>query len=184
MLQLPRFIGSHIWIVPDGVAYTSPAPGTISQAGTWPDASEPNWANWAMGDVESCEIDPKLGPREEILSPSPGAVQATDVIVPYAVPQFKFTLLQIGPLAVQLALNTQALYAAVTTQFNPNGGGGPGVRGIIKAQKYDHNNNLILNWQSWAFIELSGSLKMAPKNMTKPEFIATLLYSVNNTGSI
>lgn len=181
----PIFIGAHFWFVPDGTAYTSPGPGgNVSQGGTWPDANEPNWANWALGACESFDIDPKYGTKEEILVPSPGAVQAQDVIIPYAIPEVKFVLLQTDVLAVQLALNTQKLWATATTQFNPNGGGGPGAKGILKAQKYDHNNNLILNWSSWAFVQLSGSLKGAPKTMTRPEYVATLLYSANNTGAV
>jgi hypothetical protein len=179
------FIGAHFWLAPVGAAYTSPAPGgNISQGGTWPDVNEPNWANWALGACESFEIDPKLATGEVILAPMPGAAVAFDKVIPYAEPEVTFTLLITDVLAVQLALNTQKLFGTATTQFNPNGGGGPGQRGILKAQKYDQNNNLILNWQSWAFVELKTALKGAPKTMTKPEYVAKLLYSANNTGGV
>jgi len=179
------FIGAHFWLAPDGAAFTSPSASTVSQDGeVWPDESEANWDTWALGIVESFSLDPKHGNKEVILSPSPGAVQARDVIIPYAIPELDFVLLQTGALAFQLALNTQELFANATTQFNPNAGGGPGIRGILHAQKYDHENNLVIDWRSWAFVELKGALKGAPKQMTKPEFVATLLYSDNNTGLI
>jgi hypothetical protein len=180
----PLFIGAHFWLVPDGTAITSPSASNVSQNGVWPDADEPLWANYKLGACESFDLDPKYGTKEEILVPSPGAVQAVDVQIPYAIPEVKFICLFTDVLAPQLALNTQKLFTTGVTQFNPNGGGGPGVRGILKAQAYDQSNNLILNWQSWAFVQLSGSWKGAPKTMTKPEFVATLLYSDNNTGSI
>jgi hypothetical protein len=178
------FIGAHFWIAPLGAAFTSPSGGNITQNGTWPDVGEANWATWALGICESFDIDPKAATSEMILAPSPGAVQVIDEISPYATPEISFTLLQVDSLAFQLALNTQQLWATATTQFNPNGGGGPGLRGIIKAQKYDQQNNLILNYQSWAYIKLKSALKGAPKTMTKPEYTATLLYSPNNTGAI
>lgn len=183
-LSKALYIGAHVWIAPDGAAFTSPSAGTISQNGAWPDVSEPNWANWAMGICESFDVDPKMAATEQILAPSPGAVQAIDEISPYAIPEASFTLLITDVLAVQLALNTQQLWGTATTQFNPNGGGAPGLKGIIKFQKYDHKNNLVLNWESWAFIKLKSPLKGAPKTMTKPEYTATLLYSANNTGAI
>ena len=178
------FIGAHFWFVPEGTEITSPSSETVEQNGVWPDADEPNWANWKLGVVGNFEIDPKYGPREEILAPTPGAVQANDVVIPYGIPECKFMLREVNSLAVQLALNTQQLWANGAEAFNPNGGGGPGVRGILKAQKYDHKNVLVLSWMSWVFLQLSGSLKGDPKAITQPEFIATLLYSDNNTGTI
>ena len=105
--------------------------------------------------------------------------------MPRDIPEMKFTCLQVGDLAYQLALNTQALFPddATLQQFNPNGGGGPGVRGIMKVQQYDQNNNLIMNFQTWVFLQLSGGLKGGPKTMTKAEFMGTMLYSANNTGA-
>ncbi len=180
------FIGCHLWLAPLGDAFTSPAPGVIAQLGAanWPDSDETKWADWALGIVASFDVDPKYGPREEILAPSPGAVQAMDVLIPYAIPEIKFSLLQVSSLAPQLALNTERLFATANTVATPNGGAAPGIRGILKAQKYDQNNNLIWNWQSWAFVQLDGSLKGDPKSMTKPGFMGTLLYSDNNDGAV
>lgn len=182
--QQALFIGAHFWLAPLGAAFTSPAAGVISQNGAWPDQAEENWANWALGACESIDIDPKMATEELILAPSPGAVQAIDVVAPYATPEVSFTLNQTDSLAIQLALNTQQIFASATTQFNPGGGGAPGVKGILKIQNYDQNNNLILNVQFWAFVKLKSALKGAPKTLTKPEYTATLIYSPNNTGSI
>lgn len=188
MITRAMFIGSHFWFAPVGDAFTIPGAGVIAQTGAnnWPGTADPNWANWALGICESMQIDPKLGPREEILSPTPGAVQAMDVEIPYAIPEVSFTLLQAGNLALQLGLNTEKLFGvtSVVTDFTPNGGGGPGARGILKAQKYDHKNVLLWTFASWVMIELKSPLKGAPKSMTKPEFMATLLYSDNNEGAI
>lgn len=181
----PIFIGAHFWFAPKGSAFTSPAPGTITQDGAWPDVGEPNWPNWALGTCESFEIDAKYGPQEQILAPSPGAVKARDVVIPFAIPEVKFTTLVTDSLAVQLALNTGPLWGnPAATVAIPNAGGGPGVRGIFKAQKYDQNNNLLLNYQTWGLIQLATPLKGAPKAMTKPEFMVTILDSANNTGAV
>lgn len=178
----PLFIGAHFWLVPDGAAITSPN-GVVSQNGLWPDNGQ-DWSAFALGACESFSLDPKNAASEQILVPSPGAVQAVDEISPFAIPEIQFTLLYTDVLAPQLALNTQALFTTGVTQFAPNAGGAPGVRGVLKAQKYDHKNNLILNWQSWVFVTLQSALKGAPKTMTKPEYKATLLYSPNNAGGI
>lgn len=175
------FIGSHFWFAPDGAAFTSPSAGIVGQdEATWPDEDEASWAAWKLGIIETFDIDPKYGPREEVLVPSPGAVQARDIIIPYGIPEIKFTTTQVDGLAWQLALNTQALFANATVITTPNGGGGPGVRGILKAQHYDHENAFIANWMSWGVIYLDGTLNFAPKQMTRPKFMATLLYSANN----
>jgi hypothetical protein len=177
------FVGAHFWFAPKGAAFTSPGAGNIAQEGTWPDEDEPNWDNWYLGIVEGFDLDPKYGPTEQILRPSPGAVQAIDEIVPFAIPEVSITLSQVPALAWQLALNLENIWATPSDSFTPNGGGGPGVRGILKSQKYDHENNLVLDYWSWAFMKLKGALKGAPKTMTKPEFVSTLLYSSNNAGS-
>lgn len=180
------FVGAHFWFVPEGSAITSPSASVVSQNGVWPDANEPNWNNYYLGIIESFDIDPKYGPSEDILVPSPGAVQAEDRLIPYAIPEVKIAMLDVPALAIQLALNTQQLFpeTGVDVNFNPNGGGGPGVRGILKAQNYDQKNNLILNYQNWTFMQLDGSLKGAPKTLTKPAFVGTLLASNNNSGLV
>ena len=184
--QKSLYIGAHFWIAPLGAAFTSPVAANITQNGAWPDAAEPNWAKWAMGICESFEIDPKLATSEVILAPSPGRVQAVDEIIPYSVPEISFTLLQTDALAVQLALNTQVLANNIVgaNPATPNGGGAPGIKAILKAEKYDQDNNLILNYQTWAFIKLKSALKGAPKTMTKPDFVATCLFSPNNLGQV
>jgi hypothetical protein len=184
MITKARFIGAHFWLAPEGAAFTSPAPGNITQDGAWPDEAEAEWDNWKLGVCESFSIDPKYGPQEDVLAPSPGAVKLRDTVIPYAIPEIKFTLLQDGPLSLQLALNTQKLFATGTTQFNPNGGGGPGQRGILWAQKYDHENVALWTFVSWIMISLDGPLEGAPKTMTKPKFMARLMDSDNNTGEI
>ena len=180
----PIFIGAHFWLAPLGVSISSPSAVNISQNGVWPDADEPKWAtDFALGICESFEYDPKLATAEDILAPSPGRVQAIDKISPYALPEVAFTLTTVDVLAVELALNTARLFATANTSAIPNAGK-PGLRGILKAQKYDQNDNLILNWQSWVFITLKSGLKGAPKTLTKPEYAASLLYSPNNIGSV
>ncbi len=181
----PIYIGAHFWFVPDGTAYTSPGPGgVVAQNGTWPDEAEPLWPDWKLGICESFEIDPKYGSREEILEPSPGAVQATNVVIPYTIPEVKLTMLTVPSLAVQLALNTESIWGTANTALVPNAGGGPGVRGILRCQAYDQDDNLLKAWTSWAFMQLSGTFKGAPKNMTRADFMATLLKSVNNDGQV
>jgi hypothetical protein len=181
----PIFIGAHFWLAPNGAAFTSPGAGTISQNGaTWPDAGEPNWTNWALGVCESFDIDPKYASGEDILTPSPGTLTPTDHIIPFSQPEIAFTLAFADALAVQLALNTLAIFPTGPTVATPFGGGAPGVRGILKAQKYDQNNNLILNLTVWAFVMLKTALKGSGKAMTKPEYTAKILGAANNIGSV
>jgi hypothetical protein len=94
----------------------------------------------------------------------------------------QFTLKEVPKEAIEMALNTAAITDA-TTSINPTAGQA-GIRGYLKAQKYDQNDNLILNYQVWCFLTLKTALKLDGKSMTKPEFEAALLYSVNNPGAI
>lgn len=180
----PIFVGAHFWFAPEGAAFTSPAADTIAQNGVWPDGDEPNWDSWYLGTVESFEVDPKPGPKEQILTPSPGVVKATAVVSPFAIPEIKVTLLQTPVLVAQLALNAANIWGTNSTLLVPNSNGnGYGVNGILKVQKYDQKNALLANYITWAFMELQGAWKGAPKTMTKPEFMATVLDSVNNDGA-
>lgn len=187
----PIYVGAHLWIVPAGATFThkdiagvdTVGSYVVSQNGDWPGAGQ-DWSAWALAAVKMASIDPKYGPQTDILEPSPGQLQATDSVIPYALPEMDFTLQKVPTLAPQLALNTQQLWATATTQFNPNGANGPGLRAIIKCQKYSQDNVKIIDWMSWSFIQLKGALKFDPKVLTEPEFTAKLLYSVNNTGTI
>ena len=183
--QKPLFIGAHFWLMPVGSNFTSPgAGGVVSQYGTWPDQNEPTWPTYALGNCESFDLDPKIATAEDILAPMPGAVQRVDVISPYALPEIQFTLNTVDSLGIQLALNTAQIFGSANTAANPNGGAAPGVKGILKIQNYDQNNNLILNIQSWVYVTLKSALKGAPKTLTKPEYMAALIYSPNNLGSV
>ena len=180
------FIGAHIWLVPDGAAITSPEAANVSQTGAiWPDADEPLWPNWKLGEVESYDIEPNYGGDEQVLSPPTAGVgiQVKDVISPYAAPVIKFVVQEVDVLAIQLALNTQKLHATAVEQFNPNVGGEPGQKGILKFQNYDHKGNLILNVQTWALVRLSSPFKGALKTASKPEYEAFILSGAGNTGT-
>lgn len=175
------FIGSHIWFIRSGTAFTSPAPGTVSNTSI-PDTNEPLWPNYSMGVIESMQHDPKFATAEEILAPMPGHLVLTDKIIPYQTPLINFTLKEVPKEAIEMMLNCAQITDA-TTSVNPTAGT-PGMRGYLKAQKYDQNDNLILNYQVWCFLTLKSPIKSDGKTMTKPELEAALLYSVNNLGAI
>src|SRR6185312_11980706 len=108
----------------------------------------------------------KPGPKEQILTPSPGVVKATAVISPFAIPEIKFTLLTTPVLAPQLALNVENIWGTNSTLLVPNSNGnGYGINGILKMQKYDQKNQLLINGITWGFMELNGGFKGAPKTM-------------------
>lgn len=175
------FIGAHLWFIRSGTAFTSPAPGTVS-ATSAPDVSEPLWPNYSMGVIESMQLDPKFATAEEILAPMPGHLVLTDKIIPYSTPLIHFVLKEVPKEAIEMALNSGPITDA-TTSFNPTAGTS-GIRGYLRAQKYDQGDNLILNYQVWCFLTLKSALKMEGKSLTKPEFEAALLYSGNNLGAI
>jgi hypothetical protein len=175
------FIGAHLWWARKGLAFTSPAAGTID-VNNIPDEADPLWDSFSLGVIESFQIDPKFASAESIMAPMPGRLVKTKVIVPYQEPMIAFTLKEIPKEAIEMALGTQALTDTSTT-FNPTAGT-PGMEGYLRAQKYDQENNLILNYQVWAFLRLKAPLKGDPKAMTKPEFEAEVLYSVNNQGLV
>ncbi len=175
------FIGAHLWFIRSGVAITSPSAGNVS-VDLAPDESEPLWDDYHLGVIESFQIDPKYGSAEDILAPMPGRLVKVKTIIPIATPIVHFTLKEVPKEAIEMALNAGPITDA-TTQFNPTAGH-PGMEGYLRMQDYDQDDNLILNTQNWVFLKLKSPLKGDPKSMTKPEFEADILYSVNNTGAI
>jgi hypothetical protein len=175
------FVGSHLWFIRQGTAFTSPGVGTVDNANI-PDNNEPLWDNYYLGIVESMSIDPKFAGAEEILAPNPGHLVKLDTVIPYQTPIFGFTLKNLVKEAIEMAFNAADIIDA-TVSFNPTAGTS-GIRGYVKCQNYDHADHLLLDWQAWVFLKLKSPLKFDGKTMTKPEFEAELLYSVNNVGSI
>lgn len=175
------FIGSHLWFVRSGTAFTSPVPGAVD-VNNCPDVADPLWPNWNLGNIESVTLDPKFATAEEILAPSPGRLVKVKTIVPYQTPLLSFTLKEVPKEAIEQALGAGQI-DDTTADFNPTAGT-PGMEGYLKVQNYDQDNNLILNFQVWCFLKLKTALKGDPKAMTKPEFDAEFLYSPNNIGSV
>ncbi len=175
------FVGSHLWFIRSGTAFTSPAPGTVSNTSI-PDSAEPLWDNYYFGNIESFAVDPKFASAEEILAPNLGHLVKVDMIIPYQTPLFNFMLKETPKEAIEMAFNAQTLTDA-SASFNPTAGVA-GIRGYLKAENYDQEDHLLLDWQAWVFLKLKSPLKFDGKAMTKPEFEADLLYSVNNSGNI
>lgn len=147
-----------------------------------PDGADPLWSSWSLGVVENWQMDPKFANAEEILAPNPGHLVKVKTIVPYQTPMFNFALKQTPKQAIEMIMNSAQITDA-STSFVPTAGT-PGMEGYIQCQNYDNSDNLILNVIFWCFLKLKSPLKADPKAMTKPEFEAEMLYSVNNSGTI
>lgn len=179
MTRKARFIGSHVWFVREGTAFTVPSSGNASSTSK-PDSSDTSWEKLAV--VKSLEIDPGNQTPYELTEPSPGLLQRTDVIMPGSMPVWSVTLKQVDVLVFELAFNTLALTTS-STQFNP-GERASTVKGWIKLQAYDQNNGRVSTIDTYAALSLKAGVTFDPTQATEVQIEIRPLFSTLNTGSL
>lgn len=179
MTRKARFIGSHLWFVREGAAFTVPSSGNASNTSK-PGSSDTSWGKLAV--VKTLEVDPGNQTPYELTEPSPGLLQRTDVIMPGSMPVWSATLKEVDVLLFELAFNTLALTTS-STQFNP-GERATTVKGWIKLQTYDQNNASVSTIDTYAAISLKAGVTFDPTQATETQLEIRPLFSTLNTGSL
>lgn len=156
--------GTHAYFLIEGTAYTLPSSGTVSSS-TIPDSTDTSWASNKLPTIKDFELDPGNAQLLEVMAPSPGVLQRSEVVQVGSKPVWSFTFSQVDALAYQLFLQTLPITNS-STQANPNERADT-VRGVLKLQIYDDKNNLNLVIDCWGIFTPKGSLKFDPNNLTE-----------------
>lgn len=155
-----------------------PSSGTVSVS-TIPDSNDTSWQSNKLPTVKDFELDPGNGQYLEVMAPSPGVLQRSEIVQVGSKPVWSFTFSQVDALAYQLFLQTLPITNA-STQGNPNERQDT-VRGYVKIQVYDDKNNLNLVIDCWGVFTPKGSLKFDPMNLTEWQAEFRPLFSTNNS---
>jgi hypothetical protein len=178
MLDINSYaLGSHAWFMREGTAFTSPAPGNVGVA-SWPDAAEPTWSDFFIGDTESWE-DMKNIEEVEIRKPSPGKLVRKDIIEFFTSLDFKLTTTSLKRIAFEIFYGSSVTLTADVGQFVPLGAVSP--KGLLNLQRYTHEDELVFAASLWVRAKITGGMRGANGEIVKPEFTFQLLDSDNNT---
>jgi len=170
-------VRSHIWIARAGVAFSQPAPGTVGQESK-PHSEDSAW--FSPGKIENFQIN-RSSDLIEIFVPAPGRLVRHKVIDIKKVLDIQFTGLELGPLAMELGLDSTPLSTS-STQFNPGSGGEKEF--WLKAQSYNHRDQQILAADLWGHLRLTGGLNLGSDELVKPEYELKVCFSTLNTALI
>ena len=179
MTRKARFIGSHIYFVREGTAFTLPSSGTASSTSK-PGATDTSWGKLAV--VKTIEIDPGNQTPYELTEPAPGLLQRSDVIMPGSLPVWSVTLKELDHTAIELIFNTLALTSG-STQFNP-GERNATVKGWFKLQTYDQGNASVITVDTYGALSLKSGVTLDPTQVTEVQVEIRPLFSTLNTGSL
>jgi hypothetical protein len=177
MNTAPRAIGNYVSFFRDKAAFTVPSAGTVSRTAK-PDGADPAWIDFGvvnnLGATPSSNKDEIYGPTSEL----------EDVIESKRKVEVKFDAEELQFLSFELAFQTKPLSAA---GGNYNSGNGKTVKGWIKIEQYDMNEdedappiNVV---DLYCHIQLDGDLK-CDDNHVKTGIVATRLRSALNQGTL
>jgi hypothetical protein len=170
-------LGSHAWFIPEGRAFTSPDAGTVA-VDDWPDAAEATWSDYGIGDIEGWE-DTKNVETVEPRKPRPGALVRKDIITLFQSLDFKMTTNSLRRLAFELFYGSAVPLTDEEGTFVPLAA--TPSKGLLKIQRYTHENELVFAADLWVRAEITGGMKGGNGEITKPEFSFKLLDSDLNT---
>lgn len=184
-----RTIGSHIWVAFAGVALSDTTNKIVNSGDMTaytvvgplvkPYSDDTAWVY--LGVSEDYERDPGDGTPIEIMAPSPGVLRRTNVLRGESKPKITATILEFGPIAVQLLYRTLALTSASTT-WNPQAGKMT-TFGWMQIETYDNNDTLVYNAQEYCEIAIKGAVKWDGKSITKVQYEALPIYNSLQTGT-
>ena len=172
-----RAISSHALFFPAGKAYTVPSSGTAGRSAK-PGAGDAGWIN--MGIIKMSK-DAIGGEKKETFAPVPGKKVRYDIHRLKETLTHKFTCLEITPLAIQCLYRTLALDES-SSQFNALEG--VEVKGWLKVQRYNKDNSLVMVFDHFVDLEVSGEVDFSGEDMTTVDFEAAVLHSTLNTGTL
>ena len=170
-------IGTHAYFQLEGAAFTSPVAGVVGRESK-PDASDTGWID--LGVIEDAE-DNLTDTEIEVYKASPGRLRLYDVINVKDKLTIKVTCKELSPLAVQTLYRCQPL-TPTSTQFNPLGG--KSVKGWLKIQRYDQNDQQRMIMDVYVRLKVSSAVKFGGDALAETEFEALVLQSTQNTATL
>ena len=158
----------------DGADYTVPAAGVAGRA-LKPGPTDPAWLNLGHVDISTKPTFEK----EEIVRNVPGRRMLYDVLHTRTGLTHTVNFHELQNLLFELLFQTGPLDDA--GQYNP--GEGSAVKGWLKVQEYDQDDNLINTHDVFVYLNPPTDLKRDDKH-TQCEVAADMLYSTLNTGTL
>lgn len=178
MIDLNSYaLTSHAWFFKEGAAFTSPAAGNVA-IDAWPDAAEATWPDKFIGDIEAFE-DTKNVEKVEVRKPRVGQLVRKDIIHIFQSLDFKLTTNSLKRIAFQIMYGSAIDLDEATGDFVPLAAAPP--KGLLKLQRYTQENELVFAADLWVRLDVTGGMKGGGSDVTKPEFMATLLDSSLNS---
>lgn len=165
----PLIIGSQAWFIREGTAFTLPSAGTAGAAAL-PAANDPLWDTTTdvtlIGNIES-STDETSTEEKKVYGPSPGHLEVIAAVQTKFDRMLRFTVVDFGPLALELMTRSGALTQASST-FTPFAS--PVKRGWLKVQRYDQADALVYTERIWGILEIDGAVTFGD-DFVKPSFV-------------
>jgi len=175
MTQGSLIVGSHVYFVRDGDAYTIPGAGTAGRNAK-PGATDTSWND--LGIIETAGVTPSQEERK-VYAPTPGRLRLYDVHTTKNELDIKLGLEEMSPLVWELLFGTLPLTGA-STQYNPLAA--PSKKGWLKLQQYRGDNDAAFNTVDvYVKIKVDGETKF-DDNIIKTNLTCMVLHSTLNTG--
>ncbi len=176
-------IGAHLWFCREGDAFATGidpdggalGPGVVSAIAK-PDADDAAWL--PIDVVESWEDSIKTN-EKEVRTPVLGILVRKRMITTSQDMDMKFTSGQVSPLSMELFYRSSAKLDDASTQFVPLSAAPR--QGFLKGQRYSDGDVLIMAFDFWVRLMVTGGMKGGDGVIVLPEFDAALLYSPHNT---
>lgn len=177
MQTKPRIIGNHAYFFREGKDFTVPAAGTASR--TSKPGADNGWADFGVINNVDVTAD---GDDKEIYTPSPGQLRLYDVLRTKRKLTIKFECEELQLMSFELAFGSQALEADEDAiQYNPLKGGE--IKGWLKVEQYDQNDQLVNTVDVYVYLKPSGAMSFND-DVAKTSMEALVLHSNLNSGEI
>lgn len=181
-----RLLYGHAWLARAGLSWTTPSSGgPVSNTAKPPvDAADASADDlWVALGAATSQITTALGIRKEIWTGAPGQLIRKDIVAGKKTLEWQFTCQELSDLAIQLIFGTADLgldSSATAVQFNQLEGSSL-LKGWLKQQCYDEQNNKVFYIDQWCAIEFDGALALDGEG-NEYTFKISDLYSTYNTG--
>lgn len=169
-------LGSHNWFFPAGTAITSPGAGVVA-IDNWPDAAEPTFDDYFMGDAEDWSIKKNVD-SEEVFKPNPGVLVRKDIITFFQSLDFEITVNSLRRIAMQIMFGSAVQLTDAVGEFTPLASEPP--TGLLVIQKYTQQNEKVFVANLWVRMDVQ-DVASGNKKLVKPKYMAKLLDSELNS---
>ena len=174
-------LGKHAFFFRDGDLITIPATGSaagVSGRNNKPDATDPNYNDLDV--VEDWSWDNKSMGDEKVNAPSPGRMQAYDLVEKGSELMLKWTSPILQGIAIEIFLRTSQKLTSAGGIFNPNTA--PPRKGWIHTELYDNNNNFAMNLDVYGVLRITGGIASKEGTILRPQYEFNVLYSTQAVG--